>query len=169
MCALPVTTIMHADSILWLWTTNHHMREAYTVLDAWGFHEKTILTWTKDKFGNGDWLRGQTEHAIMAVRGKPVVTLTNQSTRLDAPVREHSQKPLEFYDLVESLCPAPRYADLFSRYQHNERWDCHGDEASGAAQIPERPPDPDPGEMPDIPDFLRRSPPQERAPSEDQR
>ena len=169
MCALPVTTIMHADSILWLWTTNHHIREAYAVLDAWGFQDKTILTWAKDKFGNGDWLRGQTEHAIMAVRGKPIVTLTNQSTRLDAPVREHSQKPLEFYDLVESLCPAPRYADLFSRYQHNDRWDCHGDEAPGAAEIPERPPDPDPGEMPDIPDFLRRSPPQERAPSEDQR
>jgi hypothetical protein len=105
----------------------------------------------------------------MAVRGKPVVTLTNQSTRLDAPVREHSQKPREFYDLVESLCPAPRYADLFSRYQHNERWDCHGDEAPGAAEIPERPPDPDPGEMPPIPNFLRRPLPQERAPSQGRR
>ena len=40
---------------------------------------RTILTWAKDRFGNGDWLRGQTEHAIMAVRGKPIVTLTNQS------------------------------------------------------------------------------------------
>jgi len=79
--------------------------------------------------GTGDWLRGQTEHAIMAVRGKPVVTLTNQTTLLHAPVRAHSQKPVEFYDLVETLCPVPRYADLFSRYRHNERWDCHGDEA----------------------------------------
>jgi N6-adenosine-specific RNA methylase IME4 len=41
----------------------------------------------------------------------------------------HSLKPKEFYDLVESLCPAPRYADLFSRYRHNDKWDCHGDEA----------------------------------------
>jgi hypothetical protein len=38
-------------------------------------------------------------------------------------------KPIEFYDLVESLCPAPRYADIFSRYRHNDKWDCHGDEA----------------------------------------
>jgi N6-adenosine-specific RNA methylase IME4 len=38
-------------------------------------------------------------------------------------------KPVEFYDLVESLCPAPRYADLFSRYRHNNKWDPHGDEA----------------------------------------
>jgi len=58
--------------------------------------------------GTGDWLRGQTEHAIMAVRGKPVVTLTNQTTLLHAPVRAHSQKPVEFYDLVESLGSKPR-------------------------------------------------------------
>jgi ParB/RepB/Spo0J family partition protein len=133
MCALGVPAIMHEDSILWQWTTNHHMREALALLeDNWGFKPKTILTWVKPHFGNGDWLRGQTEHCIMAVRGKPIVTLTNQSTVLFAPVRGHSVKPIEFYDLVEKLCPAPRYADLFSRYRHNDRWDCHGDEAPRA-------------------------------------
>ena len=130
--ATKVSDIAHEDSILWLWVTNHHMREAYELLCAWGFDPKTILTWAKDKMGMGDWLRGQTEHCIMAVRGKPVVTLTNQTTLLHAPVRGHSVKPVEFYDLVESLCPAPRYADLFSRYRHNDKWDCHGDEAPPA-------------------------------------
>jgi len=42
------------------------------VLDAWGFEQKTILTWAKDKMGNGAWLRGQTEHCIMAVRETPL-------------------------------------------------------------------------------------------------
>jgi N6-adenosine-specific RNA methylase IME4 len=128
VCALDVRSIAAPDSILWLWTTNHHMREAFEVLAAWGFEQKTILTWAKDHMGCGDWLRGQTEHCILAVRGKPIVTLTNQTTLLHAPKRAHSQKPVEFYDLVELLCPGPRYADLFSRYQHNERWDTHGDE-----------------------------------------
>ena len=131
--AVRVSDIAHADCIVWMWTTNYHMREAYELLDAWGFEPKTILTWAKNRMGLGDWLRGQTEHAIMAVRGKPVVTLTSQTTLLHAPVRAHSEKPVEFYDLVESLCPAPRYADLFSRYRHNERWDCHGDEAPSIA------------------------------------
>jgi N6-adenosine-specific RNA methylase IME4 len=117
------------DCILWFWTTNHHMRLAYQVLDAWGFQEKTILTWVKDRMGRGDWLRGQTEHCIVAVRGKPIVELTNQTTVLHGPLRANSQKPVQFYDLVESLCPAPRYADLFSRYRHNEKWDRHGDQA----------------------------------------
>src|SRR5262249_49129163 len=126
ICALDVRSIAHKDSILWVWTTNHHMREAYSVLDAWGFEAKTILTWAKDKMGYGDWLRGQTEHCILATRGKPTVELKNQTTLLRAPARGHSVKPVEFYELVESLCPAPRYAELFSRYCHNEKWDCHG-------------------------------------------
>jgi N6-adenosine-specific RNA methylase IME4 len=130
ICALPVASITAADSVLWLWTTNYHMLNgARDVLDAWGFAPVTIVTWAKDKFGTGSWLRGQTEHAILATRGRPTVELTNQSTLLCAPVRGHSEKPPQFYDLIESLCPAPRYCDLFSRYRHNEKWDCHGDEA----------------------------------------
>jgi N6-adenosine-specific RNA methylase IME4 len=134
ICKLPVASITAPDCILWFWVTNHHMREAYEILDAWGFEQKTILTWVKDRFGTGDWLRGQTEHCLMCVRGKPIVELTNQTTVLHAPVRGHSVKPVEFYELVESLCPAPRYADLFSRYRHNDKWDCHGDEAPPAGE-----------------------------------
>jgi N6-adenosine-specific RNA methylase IME4 len=160
ICALPVPSIAATDCILWLWTTNFHMRRAFEVVDAWGFAERTILTWAKDRMATGDWLRGQTEHCIMAVRGSPTVTLTNQTTLLHAPVRAHSQKPVEFYDLVERLCPAPRYAYLFSRYCHNEKWDCHGDEAPPPPDMQPEPP-PEDGEraemMPDLPDFLRRS------------
>jgi N6-adenosine-specific RNA methylase IME4 len=125
--AAKVDAIAHDNCILWLWTTNHHMREAFTVLEAWGFGQKTILTWVKDKMGCGDWLRGQTEHCLMAVRGAPIVQLTNQTTVLHGPLRAHSQKPEEFYAFVESLCPAPRYAELFSR-SAREGWDAHGDE-----------------------------------------
>jgi N6-adenosine-specific RNA methylase IME4 len=132
MCVLPVASIMHEDSILWMWTTNAFMRHAYTVLDAWGFKDKTILTWDKGRFGTGDYLHGQTEHCIMAVRGKPTVELTNQTTLLRAPAREHSRKPDEFYALVESLCPAARYASLFHRGPTRPNWDGHGDEAPRA-------------------------------------
>lgn len=127
ICAMRVGDLAHRDCILWLWTTNHHIREAFTVLDAWGFQQKTILTWRKDRMGTGDWLRGQTEHALMAVRGKPTVVLTNQTTIFDGPMRANSQKPEEFYEFVEKLCPAPLYAELFSRHSR-PNWDGHGDE-----------------------------------------
>jgi N6-adenosine-specific RNA methylase IME4 len=129
ICAVDVASIAARDCILWLWTTNHHMRNAFRVLDAWGFKEYTMLTWVKNKIGMGDWLKGQTEHCIMAARGKPVVELTTQTTALHAPRRAHSQKPREFYKLVEKLCPAPRYAYLFSRHRPGPNWDCHGNEA----------------------------------------
>jgi N6-adenosine-specific RNA methylase IME4/ParB-like chromosome segregation protein Spo0J len=130
ICNLGVAGIAHDDCILWLWTTNFYMRSAYEVLDAWGFSERTILTWAKPHFGVGDWLRGQTEHCILAARGAPRVTLTNESTLLMAPRgAAHSAKPEAFYELVERLCPAPRYAYLFAR-NSRPRWDAHGDEVS---------------------------------------
>jgi N6-adenosine-specific RNA methylase IME4 len=138
ICAFDLASILTTDAVVWMWTTNYHVTRGIhcTVLERHGLEAKAMLTWGKPHFGGGDWLRGQTEQCIMAVRGKPVVTITNQSTLLLASPREmngHSLKPKEFYDLVESLCPAPRYADLFSRYRHNDKWDCHGDEAPGAA------------------------------------
>jgi ParB/RepB/Spo0J family partition protein len=134
ICATHVGSLACRDCILWLWTTNHHMREAFAVLDAWGFAQKTILTWVKDRFGMGDWLRGQSEHCLLAVRGNPIVEIKNHSTVIHGPVRKHSQKPDEFYDFVESHSPAPRYAELWSRHQR-ENWDGHGDEAPITAAL----------------------------------
>jgi hypothetical protein len=40
--------------------------------------------------------------------------------------------------VVEDLCPAPRYCELFSRrYRHSERWDVHGDEVERGQPIAE--------------------------------
>jgi N6-adenosine-specific RNA methylase IME4 len=129
ICKLDVPSIAHKDCIIFLWTTNAHMRFAYQVLDAWGFKEKTILTWVKDRFGMGNWLRGQTEHAILATRASPTVSeqATSLSTVLHGPLRANSQKPDEFYALVEKLCPAPSYCELFGRVSR-PNWDSHGNE-----------------------------------------
>ena len=126
--ALPVAALAHEDCIVWLWTTNAFMREAFECLDAWGFEVKTILTWVKDKMGLGDWLRGRTEHCLMAVRGKPLVTLTNQTTALEAPAGKHSAKPDEFYSLVETLCLGNKL-EMFARGKRGE-WSVWGAEAS---------------------------------------
>jgi N6-adenosine-specific RNA methylase IME4 len=118
--ALPISKLGHQDSILWLWTTNALMRQAFECLDAWGYKDKSILTWVKDRMGLGDWLRGQTEHCLLAARGNPVRTLHNQTTALMAPLREHSRKPDEFYALVEALCPGSK-VELFGRQQRDGR------------------------------------------------
>jgi N6-adenosine-specific RNA methylase IME4 len=56
ICAFPITSIMHEDSILWVWTTNYHMQ---VIPDLLRFRHVTILTWAKAQAGAGDWLRGQ--------------------------------------------------------------------------------------------------------------
>ncbi|MHA1711961.1 MAG: MT-A70 family methyltransferase [Candidatus Freyarchaeota archaeon] len=124
--ATPVKDIAHQDAILWLWTTNAHLPDAFEVMRAWGFEYKTMLTWVKDKIGLGDWLRGQTEHCLLGVRGNPVVTLTNQTTVIYGKVREHSRKPEEFYKLVEALCPGSK-VELFAR-EPRKGWESHGND-----------------------------------------
>jgi N6-adenosine-specific RNA methylase IME4 len=114
------------DCVLWLWTTHKFMRHAFPLLDRWGFSERAILTWAKDRMGLGRWLRSQSEFCIMATRGKPLINLTNQTTVLHGPMREHSRKPDEFYALVDSLC-AGRKLDFFSREQR-EGWEQFGND-----------------------------------------
>jgi N6-adenosine-specific RNA methylase IME4 len=136
ICALKVSEIAHEDCVLFHWTTNAHLLsgEAVAAVKTWGFTPKTILTWAKDRMGAGDTLRGQTEHCIVAVRGRPTIELTNQTTLLVAPARDHSRKPAEFYSSVESLCPAPRYTSLFHRGPTRPNWDGHGDETPRAKE-----------------------------------
>jgi N6-adenosine-specific RNA methylase IME4 len=114
------------DCVLWLWTTHKFMRYSFELLDKWGFQDKAILTWVKDRIGIGSWLRSQTEFCIMAVKGSPKITLTNQSTVLNAPLREHSRKPDEFYKMVDSLCVG-RKLDYFSR-EKRDGWSQYGNE-----------------------------------------
>ena len=136
-CALDVASIMHQDSVLGFWVTNFILVKGLhlPVLRAWGgFEPKTLVTWPKERIGRGHYAKGQTEHLVIATRGRPTVTLSDQTTLLQGPFHlvnkgEHSSKPVEAYTFFESLFPAPRYADLFSRYRHNDRWDCHGYEA----------------------------------------
>jgi N6-adenosine-specific RNA methylase IME4 len=87
--AMPVREIADENAILWLWTTNAHLRVAFDVVVAWGFEYKTLLTWMKDRMGTGEWLRGQTEHCLLGTRGKPVFIHGNHTTVLKEIGRAH--------------------------------------------------------------------------------
>lgn len=127
IAALPVRKVSTKDCILWLWVTNARMRDAFTILDSWGFREQTILTWAKNHMGRGWYLRNKTEHCVLATKGQPRLARTSQTTLLHARKREHSRKPDEFYRLVEGLCPG-RKLDLFAR-EARKGWATWGYEA----------------------------------------
>jgi N6-adenosine-specific RNA methylase IME4 len=124
--AMRVCDIADDDAILWLWTTNTHLRAAVDVVEAWGFEYRALLTWVKDRMGTGEWLRGQTEHCLLAVRGRPVFVGGARTTVLQAARREHSRKPEEFYDLVEETCAGGK-VELFCR-QRRDGWQVFGND-----------------------------------------
>ncbi len=112
--------------VLWLWTTHKFMKHSFTLLERWGFRDVAILTWVKNRMGLGSWLRSQSEFCIMAVKGKPTIDLTNQTTVVFGDMREHSRKPDEFYEMVNTLCVG-RKLDYFSR-EPREGWEVFGND-----------------------------------------
>lgn len=136
VCGLPVEHLAEPDAHLWLWGVNGLLEDAYRVVRAWGFYPVTLVTWCKSGPGIGHYLRNNTEHCILASRGKPL-TPTNKplSTWYVWPRRAHSQKPEAFYDLVEQVSPGP-YVELFSR-RHRLGWDVWGDQSANTAKLTE--------------------------------
>lgn len=115
------------DAILWLWTTNSHLAKGFAteVCRAWGFEPKTVYTWNKTKMGTGDWGRSKTEHIILGVRGK-VRLKKVLPTSFTAPAGKPSEKPEEFFKLVEESCAGSK-CELFAR-KRRKGWYCHGAE-----------------------------------------
>ena len=114
------------DCVLWLWTTARFIEEACQLCRAWGFEKKNVLTWDKQEMGVGHWLRQSTELCLFAVKGRPKILRHDVRTLLSARRREHSRKPDEFYQLVESTCIGRRL-DYFSR-EPRPGWEQYGSE-----------------------------------------
>lgn len=104
------------NSHIYLWITNRSLPKGFTLLDAWGFRYVTCLTWVKPHYGMGNYFRGQTEHLLFGVRGSLQLMRRDVGTVIHAARGndDHSSKPVEAYDLIETCSPGP-YLDMFSR------------------------------------------------------
>jgi N6-adenosine-specific RNA methylase IME4 len=124
ICALPVEALAVEPAHLYLWVPNALLPEGLRVMQAWGFHYKSNIVWHKirkdggpDGRGVGFYFRNTTELLLFGVRGKNARTLApgrRQVNILRTMKREHSRKPDEQYDLVESCSPGP-FLELFAR------------------------------------------------------
>jgi N6-adenosine-specific RNA methylase IME4 len=118
------------DCHLYLWITNRSLPKGFGLLDAWGFRYVTCLTWCKPSIGMGNYFRGSTEHVLFGVKGSQPLKRKNAGTWFAAQRgKQHSEKPEEFYELVESCSPGP-YLELFARAQRGGDWTCLGAEAN---------------------------------------
>ncbi len=122
---LPVAKLAAAQSHLYLWVPNALLKEGLETMRSWGFTYKTNLIWFKirkdggpDGRGVGFYFRNVTELILFGVRGS-MRTLPPGRTQVNlvsTQKREHSRKPDEIYDVIESCSPGP-YLELFARFR----------------------------------------------------
>lgn len=112
---LPVAALSDTNCHIYLWITNRSLPKGFDLLDAWDFRYITCLTWCKPSFGMGNYFRGSTEQILFGVKGSQPLKRKNVGTWFSAPRGKlHSNKPVEFYKLVESCSHGP-YLEMFSR------------------------------------------------------
>jgi N6-adenosine-specific RNA methylase IME4 len=112
---LKVGTLADVDAHLWIWGVNRCLDAAYHCARAWGFEPMSLVTWCKPGPGMGYYLRNNTEHCLLATRGKPMVPAQPPlSTWYQWPRGAHSEKPAASYELIQQISPGP-YVELFAR------------------------------------------------------
>ena len=121
---LPVEDSAAPVCHLYLWVPNALLPLGLEVMEAWGFEYKSNIIWHKirkdggsDGRGVGFYFRNVTEILLFGVRGKNARTLApgrSQVNYMSSRKREHSRKPDEQYQLIESCSPGP-FLELFGR------------------------------------------------------
>lgn len=130
---LPVKEIADKNAVLFFWVTTplkYEIAQAQ-IIESWGFKYKTALYWRKImSLGMGFWFRGQVEECWVCVRGNVKAFRCQKPNFIQCKVRNHSQKPEEFFELVEpqlekyNLNPK---IELFSR-EIRKGWDHWGNQ-----------------------------------------
>lgn len=147
IAGLPVQSLAHPDGChLFLWTTGPCLKQAFEVMEAWGFRYSAVaFTWVKLKrsfdgqqlrvlptidsdfhVGLGLTTRKNAEFCLLGRRGNCKRISKKVRELIVSPVREHSRKPDEFYERVREYAAGP-YLDLFAR-EVRPAFDCCGNE-----------------------------------------
>ena len=133
---LPVGDVTAVNAHLYLWVPNALLPEGLEVMQAWGFRYVSNIIWAKrrkdggpDGRGVGFYFRNVTEPILFGVKGSMRTLAPGRSTvnMIETRKREHSRKPDEQYDLIESCSPGP-YLEMFARYAR-PGWSVWGNES----------------------------------------
>jgi N6-adenosine-specific RNA methylase IME4 len=145
---MPVGNITDTDALCFMWATVPLLPEAMALMAAWGFRYKTMITWEKTGgLGMGHWMRIQTEHLLVGVKGDAKPFRHQEKNIYKHPVCEHSAKPHFFRELVmklaeKSLADCTRLEmfarsreGFFSDYEY-EGWDVFGNQVNNSIELP---------------------------------
>lgn len=133
---LPVGKLATKNGWLFLWTTQKMLFDAKSVMESWGFRYLFTMVWKKVyPISSGMPLAGfrwNAEFVLVGTMGKlctfkkgPLIPMVFEGKNLG-----HSQKPDEFYELVEKLSRPEKRIDLFAR-KEREGWVVWGNQVNG--------------------------------------
>lgn len=127
ICALPVKDWVEDNAVLFLWATSPILEEALQVVRAWGFEYKASFVWDKIKHNMGHYNSVRHELLLICTRGscQPDKQQLFDSVQSIERSDKHSQKPVEFYDIIETLYTHGRKCEMFPRAVR-EGWDVYG-------------------------------------------
>jgi N6-adenosine-specific RNA methylase IME4 len=127
---LPIDELAHPEGCwLFVWTTSPRLHLTFDIARSWGFrYSSRAFIWVKTERGSnplfayrdglhtgmGFTTRKNAEDLLLFRRGSPKRLAADVHEIIFSPVREHSRKPEESYELIERFCAGP-YAELFSR------------------------------------------------------
>lgn len=130
---LPIKSIAEKNCVLMLWVPVPLKIEIARsdILKNWGFTYKTTVFWRKEhRNGIGYWYRGVVEENWLCIRGKVKAFRVQKPNIIESIPRKHSQKPEEFFQLIEP--PIRKYdlnpkIELFAR-EHRPGWTVWGND-----------------------------------------
>jgi N6-adenosine-specific RNA methylase IME4 len=132
----PVGKLAARDCVLFLWTTNQHLRIALDVMETWGFEYKSNYVWVKDGISTGRWNRSRHEILLIGTRGSPVCPApgTQRDSAIMSPRLAHSEKPKCFLEMIEQYFPNVPKIELNCRGKPRPGWDAWGNEVEEVAE-----------------------------------
>jgi len=128
--ALDVPSMAADNCVLWLWATCPLLEDALELCKAWGFKYKAQFVWDKVKHNMGHYNSVRHELLLVCTKG----SATPENVKLFDSVQsiertEHSRKPEEFRDIINTLYPSGKKIELFRRGDAPEGWQTWGNEA----------------------------------------
>jgi len=129
ICALPVREWAEDDAVLFLWVTSPILEESFQVIRAWGFKYKSSFVWDKVLHNMGHYNSVRHEFLLICTRGSCQPDVRKLFDSVQSIERtEHSKKPEEFYDIIETIYPNGERIEMFAR-QPRKGWKAYGNQS----------------------------------------
>ena len=127
---LPIEKISEKNSVLFLWATSPLLPEALDVISSWGYKYKTSFVWDKVKHNMGHYNSVRHEFLLLATKGSctPDNNILFDSVQTIERNYNHSEKPIEFMNIIDELYTYGNKIELFSRKIKKDNWFGWGNE-----------------------------------------